>query len=157
MSSRITNNAILSVNHPIDRPLPPPRAVNSALAREPAGRGSRHLDDPRRARPVDRGAPGEPVCCNTTAFLTCNHTGTHMDAPAHFYNGVPTIEQVPLEQFIGPAALVDVRQIRPRGEITPADFAQHEDSHQGHRQGRLLDRLVKPLGPATIISMTTRS
>jgi kynurenine formamidase len=78
--------------------------------------------------PGDRGAPGEPVSCNTTAFLTCNHTGTHMDAPAHFYNGVRTIEQVPLEQFIGPATLVDVRHIGPRGEITPTDFTKCEEA-----------------------------
>jgi arylformamidase len=49
-----------------------------------------------------------------------------MDAPAHFYNGVRTIEQVPLEQFIGDAALVDVRKIGPRGEINSADFAKSE-------------------------------
>ena len=51
-----------------------------------------------------------------------------MDAPAHFYNGVPTIEQVPLEQCIGPAALVDVRKIGPRGEISPADLATCEEA-----------------------------
>jgi kynurenine formamidase len=68
------------------------------------------------------------VSCNTTAFLTCNHTGTHMDSPAHFYNGVATIDQVPLEHCVGPAALVDVRQIGPRGEITPADLFRHDDA-----------------------------
>ena len=49
-----------------------------------------------------------------------------MDSPAHFYNGVQTIEQVPLEMCIGPAALVDVRHIEPGKEITPADFGSAE-------------------------------
>ena len=73
-------------------------------------------------------APDDPVACNTTAFLTCNHTGTHMDAPAHFYNGVPTIDKVPLEQCVGPAVLVDVRPIGPRSEITPAVLARQEEA-----------------------------
>jgi kynurenine formamidase len=57
-----------------------------------------------------------------------------MDAPAHFYNGVRTIEQVPLEQFIGAATLVDVRKIGPRGEITPADFARCEAAIRSTRK-----------------------
>ena len=51
-----------------------------------------------------------------------------MDSPAHFYNGVRTIEQVPLEQCIGPAVLVDVRHILPRGEISPADLVGYEEA-----------------------------
>jgi kynurenine formamidase len=57
-----------------------------------------------------------------------------MDAPAHFYNGVRTIEQVPLEQFIGPAALVDVRHKGPQGEIAPADFAIAEQAIKSTRK-----------------------
>jgi kynurenine formamidase len=104
---------IIDLSHPLASTTPPwpgnPPVEVQVVSRIPAERG-----------PRDRGAPGEPVACNTTAFFTCNHTGTHMDAPAHFYNGVATIEQVPLETCIGRAALVEVRQIKPRGEITPA-------------------------------------
>jgi kynurenine formamidase len=77
--------------------------------------------------PGRRATTSEPVYCNTTAFRTCNHTGTHMDAPAHFYNGVPTIEQVPLDRCIGPAALVDASRVGARGAITPGDLVGHED------------------------------
>ena len=112
---------LIDLSHPLEAATPPwpgnPPVEVVTVSSIPAERG-----------PGDRGAPGEPVSCNTTAFLTCNHTGTHMDAPAHFYNGVRTIEQVPLEQFIGAAALVDVRKIGPRGEITPANFAQCEET-----------------------------
>ncbi len=51
-----------------------------------------------------------------------------MDSPAHFYNGVQTIEQVPLETCIGTATLVDVRKAGPRGTITPADLTPREES-----------------------------
>src|SRR3954454_14484006 len=62
-----------------------------------------------------------------------DHTGTHIDAPAHFTpapaTGLPhatehggvTIEQLPLEQLMGPAAVVDVRHLidaAPAGETT---------------------------------------
>ncbi|WP_297508945.1 cyclase family protein [Thermococcus sp.] len=37
------------------------------------------------------------------------HSGTHVDAPAHFVPGGKTIDEMPLERFFGKAFLVDVR------------------------------------------------
>jgi kynurenine formamidase len=53
-----------------------------------------------------------------------------MDAPAHFYNGVATIEQVPLDHCVGPAVLIDVRNGDPRSEIARAQIASQEDAIQ---------------------------
>lgn len=39
--------------------------------------------------------------CNLTAFHMCAHNGTHVDAPYHFYDNGRTIDQMPLEAFIG--------------------------------------------------------
>jgi arylformamidase len=121
MPTPATTTRLIDLSHPLERATPPwpgnPPVEVQVVSTIPTQRGL-----------GDRGAPGEPVACNTTAFLTCNHTGTHMDAPAHFYNGVQTIEQVPLEKCIGPATLVDVRKIGPRGEITPAELRPHEQS-----------------------------
>jgi len=36
------------------------------------------------------------------------HTGTHVDAPAHFIEGAPMIESLPLEVLIGEAQVVEV-------------------------------------------------
>ena len=36
------------------------------------------------------------------------HTGTHVDAPAHFIEGAPKVESLPLEILIGEAAVVEV-------------------------------------------------
>ncbi len=41
-------------------------------------------------------------------FATSEHGGTHLDAPIHFAEGRHTVDQVPLENLIGPAVVVDV-------------------------------------------------
>ena len=37
------------------------------------------------------------------------HSGTHVDAPAHFIPGGKTVDEMPLERFIGDAFVLDVR------------------------------------------------
>lgn len=37
------------------------------------------------------------------------HSGTHVDAPAHFIPGGKTIDEMPLEKFIGEGIVLDVR------------------------------------------------
>jgi kynurenine formamidase len=36
------------------------------------------------------------------------HTGTHMDAPAHFVQGSPTADKLPAEKFIAPLAVINI-------------------------------------------------
>ncbi|UCE01911.1 MAG: cyclase family protein, partial [Candidatus Latescibacterota bacterium] len=43
-------------------------------------------------------------------FCAAEHGGTHLDAPCHFAEGRRTVDAIPLEQLIGPAAVIDVRQ-----------------------------------------------
>lgn len=45
---------------------------------------------------------------NATRMDADLHTGTHVDAPLHFVAGGPTLEQVGLEAFVGPAYVADV-------------------------------------------------
>ena len=42
-----------------------------------------------------------------TLITMYSHTGTHMDPPAHLFPGRPTLDQLPPEQFIGLALVVD--------------------------------------------------
>jgi arylformamidase len=121
MPSPTMKTRLIDLSHPLE-PATPPWPGNPPVE-------VHHVSTiPAARRPGERGTASEPISCNTSAFLTCNHTGTHMDAPAHFYNGVQTIEQVPLEMCIGPAALVDARHIAPRAEIFPADLASCEEA-----------------------------
>jgi kynurenine formamidase len=41
-------------------------------------------------------------------FEMAENVGTHVDAPAHFVQGTPTIDRIPLSRLIGPAVVVDV-------------------------------------------------
>lgn len=41
-------------------------------------------------------------------FTTAEHGGTHVDAPRHFAAGQWTVDEIPVEQFVGPAVVVDV-------------------------------------------------
>jgi kynurenine formamidase len=45
-----------------------------------------------------------------SAYRLCTpeHGGTHLDAPIHFAEGRRTVEQIPLEQLIAPAIVIDV-------------------------------------------------
>ena len=43
-----------------------------------------------------------------TDFHSTVHVGTHCDAPAHCIKGAKTMEQIPLEEFMGDAVIVDV-------------------------------------------------
>ena len=45
----------------------------------------------------------------TYNYSGSEHVGTHLDAPAHFHEGGKSIEQLPLEQIIGEAIVVDVK------------------------------------------------
>lgn len=57
---------------------------------------------------------------NLTTLILSSHTGTHADAPYHFVNLDRTIEQAPLEVYIGPATVVTVQP--EAGPLIPADF-----------------------------------
>lgn len=56
---------------------------------------------------------------SNTEVMFSIHTGTHIDAPYHFFPDGKSIAEVPLEVFIGPAILVDLREVaRPGHEIS---------------------------------------
>jgi arylformamidase len=45
---------------------------------------------------------------NMTQISMATHQGTHLDVPYHFYDDGKTVDQMPLDRFYGPAALVDL-------------------------------------------------
>lgn len=52
---------------------------------------------------------------NIGRFATSVHTGTHADAPYHFDNDAPTIEQLDINVYIGRAKVVDVSGLESIG------------------------------------------
>lgn len=63
--------------------------------------------------------PGDPITkiepantisvngCSDHYVATNNHTGTHIDAPSHMFAGGKTLDDIPLEQFVGKGRVVD--------------------------------------------------
>ena len=41
-------------------------------------------------------------------YRAAEHGGTHLDAPVHFAKGRRSVDQIPLEQLMGPGVLIDV-------------------------------------------------
>ena len=68
--------------------------------------------------PVDRIADGHGS--NNSRLVMGTHTGTHVDAPLHFFDGRPGVEAMPLELLIGRARVIDLPH---RGGITEAHLA----------------------------------
>jgi len=60
---------------------------------------------------------------SVTHFELAAHVGTHVDAARHFIAGATTIDQYPLERFIGPAVVWDVRREGPV-PLTAAELAE---------------------------------
>jgi len=60
---------------------------------------------------------------NVGSVQTSVHTAAHCDAPFHFDDAGTTVERLPLDVFIGPAWVVDVRNVsRWRARLEQLDF-----------------------------------
>ncbi len=69
--------------------------------------------------PVKRISRGDSA--NVTALHLGTHTGTHVDAPRHFFDGKPSVESLPLDVLMGRARVIEIPG-PPRG-IRAEDFA----------------------------------
>jgi arylformamidase len=60
---------------------------------------------------------------NVSVLRLGSHTGTHIDPPSHFFDGAPTVDQIPLEILIGEATVVEIPgPAGVAGSIGPADL-----------------------------------
>ncbi|MHB1131798.1 MAG: cyclase family protein [Chloroflexota bacterium] len=57
-----------------------------------------------------------------TVLTMSVHAFTHVDAPAHFVPGAPTIEDVPLDRYCGEAAVVNLTHIAAGQPVTAGDL-----------------------------------
>lgn len=61
----------------------------------------------------------------TGKSISCNfHTGTHVDAPAHFITGGKTIDQIAIEKLCGPCRILDMTHVAEK--ITAEDFIEYD-------------------------------
>jgi kynurenine formamidase len=61
------------------------------------------------------------------------HTGTHMDGPAHFVPGAPTADKVPAERLIAPLAIVSIegRAARDADAVVTVDDVRAWETRHG--------------------------
>jgi kynurenine formamidase len=78
-------------------------------------------------------------------YSAAEHGGTHLDSPVHFAKGRHTVDQIPLQQLIGTAVIVDVTSkaaANPDYQVSVTDFQNWE-----RRNGRI--------APGTIVLLRT--
>jgi kynurenine formamidase len=102
------------------------------------------------SQPVTDGGPNCPVHPPVSAKVVATHdrddwhmevitlathTGSHLDAPLHKIAGGKSIDQIPLESFVGEAVLADLRD-------SGADLPIGADLLASRLQGDLADRII---------------
>jgi kynurenine formamidase len=102
------------------------------------------------SQPVNDGGPNcpvhPPVSANVVAthakdnwhmevITLATHTGSHVDAPLHKIAGGKSIDRIPLESFVGEAALADLRD-------STADLPIGADLLASRLNGDLADRII---------------
>jgi arylformamidase len=79
------------------------------------------------AHPVHFGPSVEPYARHAddgyraTRITLSSHLGTHVDAPSHFVGDGATLEDVRIEDLVGPAEVVRLHGLAPRQELMPED------------------------------------
>lgn len=82
--------------------------------------------DHEQAKAAGLGTPDDPFTYAVNYIATLEHVGTHVDAPLHLGAGGASIDEVPLDWFVGPAVCLDVSHIGDLGDIDVADLEAAE-------------------------------
>ncbi len=67
-----------------------------------------------------------------------DHTGTHVDSPAHFIAGATTIESLSITTYIGPGIVLDFTDAKAKYSISKADIIKKLDNRKLHAGSILL-------------------
>lgn len=76
--------------------------------------------------PVPAFAPASTLAVegyNVQHVALGTHTGTHVDAPYHVRANGARVDELPIDRFVAPAAIVDLRGRPPRSAISRSDLA----------------------------------
>jgi arylformamidase len=61
--------------------------------------------------------------CRVTRWTLGSHTGTHIDAPSHFFVEGASLSDYPVTRFFGRGVLMDLTHFEPNEVITPEDIS----------------------------------
>ena len=62
---------------------------------------------------------------NLSVMRLGSHTGTHVDAPVHFVKGGKALDDLPVESFVGGAAVIDLSGVTPGSAISGSHLQRH--------------------------------
>lgn len=100
----------------LTQPLSPATAVWPGMQQLSVRTTESHADDGVYARDLTLG----------------EHTGTHLDAPAHFHEGGATVEAIPVDDLVCEAAVIDIREacaLDGDYTLSAADVIEHQSAH----------------------------
>jgi kynurenine formamidase len=75
---------------------------------------------------MGNGVPGDPLSGATTFMGMIDHVGTHVDSFYHTRPDGESIDEMPLEMFMGQAVCLDLTHIPDLGDIDVADLEEAE-------------------------------
>ncbi|SNB71230.1 Kynurenine formamidase [Arboricoccus pini] len=78
------------------------------------------------SKALNLGVPGDAMTFQTNFISMLDHVGTHVDAFRHVKPTGASIDEMPLEMFMGKAVCFDLRHIPDLGEINVADMEAAE-------------------------------
>ena len=87
----------------------------------------------RAAGRYNQGVPGDPFTSPIEFVGMLNHVGTHVDAFYHMKPGGQSIDEMPLELFMGKAVCFDLTHIPDLGDIDVKDMESGRE--EGRRAG----------------------
>ena len=97
--------------------------------------------DPFKLKTEFDGVTGQGYYYSAYSFTTAEHGGTHIDAPVHFARGRRPVNEIPLDQLIGDAVVVDVTDKVAENRdyrVSVADFTAWEQQHGPMPQGSIV-------------------
>jgi arylformamidase len=76
-------------------------------------------------------------------WMFAEHTSTHVDSPAHFFDSALTVDQVPLKNYAGPGVALDFTSKLPKSVITRPELEKE------------LSKDLIQIGPGSIVLFYT--
>jgi arylformamidase len=75
---------------------------------------------------IRRGLTHEKDYCHVDVLTLGSHTGTHIDAPYHFFKKGKKIDEFPVQRFVGDGVQIDLTAKSDRDLIEPGDIEPYE-------------------------------
>jgi kynurenine formamidase len=87
---------------------------------------------------IGLGEPGDLFTYQTNVISTLDHVGTHVDAPVHFDPNGASVDQLPLEGFMGKAVCFDFTHIPDLGDIDVRDMEEAQEKAAVKVEGHIV-------------------